>query len=287
MYKWIFVFFGLLGLVGNTRGEEVPFVLLGEKVPVVLVSVAPHQFLVDQIAQFSVRPILMVPAGASSHSYEPTPRQMLEALLAKVWLGIGEPFEAKAVAAIQQHRPNFRWVDLREGLDLLFTDKCSCHKGADPHIWLSLRLLAQQAKAIYAQLVQLRPEMSSIYEARLQMVLDQIAKTDHEISFALQHLRGSVLAVSHPAYGYFCRDYGLLQIAIEQEGRDPTMKQIQQLLHLLSQHKVSHIFTQPQYSDKAARLLAEQLPAKQISLDPYTPNTLSFLTELAHVLSSP
>lgn len=278
MRNWISIFFWFLGLSANGIGEEVP---------IVLVSVAPHQFLVEQIAQGSVRPMLLVPAGASSHSYEPTPKQMQEASLAKIWLGIGEPFEAKAVSAIQLHHPGFRWVDLREGLDLLFTNKCSCHTGADPHIWLSLPLLSQQAQAVYAQLAQLRPDQSSLYEARLQALLANMEKTDKEIHLALQPLRGSLLAVSHPAYGYFCRDYGLVQIAIEQEGRDPTLKQIQHLLDLLSQHKVCRIFTQPQYSDKAARLIAEQLPAKRIPLDPYTPDTPSFLKELAHVLSSP
>lgn len=277
MHNWIIVFLCLIGLTGKARGEEIP---------VVLVSVAPHQFLVEQIAQGTVRPVLMVPSGASSHSYEPTPKQMQEGALAKIWLGIGEPFEAKAVSALRLHCPDFRWIDLREGLDLLFTDKCACHAGADPHIWLSLRLLAKQAQAIYMQLKQLRPDQAVLYEARLVTILQQMAQTDQLISAILQPFQKSILVVSHPAYGYFCRDYDLLQIAIEQEGRDPTLKQIQRLLDTLSRQKISRIFVQPQYSDKAARLIAEQLQAELITLDPYTPETLSFLKELAHAITS-
>ncbi len=277
MFNWIMVCVCLVGWVGSGRSADIP---------VVLVSVAPHQFLVEQIAQESVRSVLMVPAGASSHSYEPTPKQMQEATKAKIWFGMKEPFEAKAVSAIQLHYPHFQWIDLTEGLDLLFTNSCSCHAGADPHVWLSLRLLAQQAKVICARLAQLRPDQASSYEQRLSTLLQDMAQTDKELTIALKPLQGRILAVSHPAYGYFCRDYGLVQIAIEQEGRDPTLKQIQSLFYTLSQHKVSRILVQPQYSDKAARLLAEQLPAKLIFLDPYTSNTVAFLKELAHVLSS-
>ena len=278
MHPWIMLCCCVIGWMAQIGGEEVP---------VVLVSVAPYQFLVEQLAQGSVRPQLMVPSGASAHSYEPTVKQMQEAALAKVWLGIGEPFEKKAVAALRLHRSDFRWIDLREGLDLLFTEKCSCHAGADPHIWLSLRLLGQQAKTICAQLQELKPSQALFYAERLSELLQKFSALDHAISAVLQPFHNTILAVSHPAYGYFCRDYGLIQIAIEQEGRDPTIKQILGVEAMFSKNRVSRIFVQPQYSDKAARLIAEQLSAKLVTLDPYTADTPTFLKELAHAISLP
>ena len=59
----------------------------------------------------------MVPAGASSHTYEPTPRQMVVAGQAKLWFRIGEPFENRAVQALTSHHPDLEIVDLRQGLD--------------------------------------------------------------------------------------------------------------------------------------------------------------------------
>ena len=88
-----------------------------EPTPIVLVSVAPHKFFVEQIAKESVQVHLMVPAGASSHTYEPTPRQMVTAGQAKLWFRIGEPFENRAVQALTSHHPDLEIIDLRQGLD--------------------------------------------------------------------------------------------------------------------------------------------------------------------------
>src|SRR5262249_55029513 len=92
--------------------------------PYVLVSVAPHKFFVEKIANDTLKVELMVPAGASSHTFEPSPRQMLNAGNAEIWFQIGESFEPKASAALKAHHPNMQLVDLRQGVDLIYDTDC-------------------------------------------------------------------------------------------------------------------------------------------------------------------
>ena len=174
--------------------------------PYVLVSVAPHKYFVEKIAGDTVRVGLIVPAGASAHTFEPTPRQMLEASQADIWFKIGESFETKALAALQCHHPQLDPVDLREGVDLIFSQGhcCCCHSsgGMDLHFWLSLRQAKIQAKTIANALIRHYPENKEYYLNSLNDFISELDTMDHEITSILEPLKNRMLLVSHPAYAF-------------------------------------------------------------------------------------
>jgi ABC-type Zn uptake system ZnuABC Zn-binding protein ZnuA len=74
---------------------------LRAEAPTILVSVAPYKLFVEKIAGDTIDVNLMVPAGASAHTYEPTPRQMIAAGKAVAWFTIGESFEGRAIPALK------------------------------------------------------------------------------------------------------------------------------------------------------------------------------------------
>ena len=148
-----------------------------ESTPYVLVSVAPYKLFVEKIAGDTVQVELMVPAGASSHTFEPTPKQMLSAAKADIWFQIGEGFESKATKALKSHNPKLITIDLRKGVDLIITKEgeegfCHCCQHAhesciDPHIWLSAREVKKQALIISATLTEQYPHNAQLYQERL------------------------------------------------------------------------------------------------------------------------
>lgn len=255
--------------------------------PSVLVSVAPHKFFVEKIAGNSVNVLLMVPAGASSHTYEPSPRQMIAAGQAAVWFRIGEPFENRAMQAFQSHHPDMRIVDLRQGLDLIRTEGCHCCPGSvDLHFWLSLRQGKIQAQTIAQALIEAFPENSEKYRANLRVFLEELDSLDEKIQAILAPLKRRVILVSHPAYAYFCRDYQLEQYSVEVEGKDPTPQQMTKLLDLSRRLNLHTIFIQLQYNNKAAKLVAETLKAKLVVLNPYSEDYFTSLLEIAHAFAA-
>lgn len=257
--------------------------------PTILVSVAPYKFFVEQIAGETVRVALMVPAGASAHTYEPTPKEMMAASHADGWFLIGESFEARAVKAIASHHPEIQLWDLRQGVDLVSSDphhRCThCHCSnpncQDLHIWLSPRQAAVQARTIAGALTQLYPKNQALYSANLDKFLLQLQQLDQDIQATLAPLQNRVILVSHPAYAYFARDYHLLQLSIEFEGKDPTPKQLTGVIQQARQHRVNTVFTQIQYNNKGARLIAEILGAKVVDLDPYAEQYFTSMREIA------
>lgn len=263
--------------------------LFSEEVPKVLVSVAPYTYFVEKIAQDHISVNLMVPEASSAHTFEPTPKQMISATQSEIWFRIGEPFETKALAAIKSVRPELVVVDLRKGISLLHGQckhaHAEGHCGSDLHLWLSPKIAKIQAKTIFEALVQQFPKHKEDFEKNYQAFINELTDLDAFISKTLSSVKNRILMVSHPAYAYFCKEYQFDQLPIEFEGRDPTGKQLTALLTAARQSQVHFILTQPQYSDKAARLIAQQINAQLISVDPYSEKYDSTLRQIATVIA--
>lgn len=255
--------------------------LAAEQKPVFLVTISPYKFFVEKIADGLGSVEVLVPAGASAHTFEPNPKQMMQAAQAAIWFRIGEPFEEKALYALMASKPSLKTVNLWEGLELLHGE-CKAHKhcGADLHLWTSPRNGMHQARMIANALIQNYPEESARIQQNLNQFLQELSDLNQYIERKISPLKKRAFVVSHPAYGYFCRDYNLEQVSIEFEGRDPTSKQLTQLLEKVKQIHPKAIFTQPQYSDKAAKLIASTIGATVIELDPYSEH---YITEMKKI----
>jgi len=251
----------------------------------VLVTVAPHKYFVEQVAGETVAVVVLVPPGASAHTFEPTPRQVLEAGGADIWFQVGEGFEKRAEAAFLSHNPQMEPVNMRKGVRMISDPSHAAHcchgDMADPHIWLSAKEAGAQAETIAEALAERYPEHAGLYKERLKAFKRELAALNSELASILAGKEGKKIFVSHPAYGYFARDYGLVQRPIEFEGRDPSPRQLTELLQEARKEGASLIFVQPQHSDKGARRLADQLNAKVVVLDPYAENYPENMRRLA------
>lgn len=282
MFRFLTCFFTLLSVILFAQTEQ-------KNSHHVLVSVSPHRFFVQKIAGNTLTVGLMVPAGASAHTYDPTPKQMIAASNADIWFRIGESFENKAIPAMKQQTPSMRIVDLRENLDLISdpTHVCMHHKGCmDLHFWLSPKLAKTQAHTIAKALIECYPEHTELYQKNLAIFEKELDGLDQEIAQTLSKLTSRTIMVSHPAYGYFARDYGLYQFSIEFEGKDPTPQQLTKILNEARKQNIKTVFVQPQYSSKGAKLIAEQIHARIVTLDPYSEDFYATLREIADSIAT-
>lgn len=253
-----------------------PAVEAADAKPVVLVSIAPYKTFIEKIADDTVSVSTVVPIGANSHTYEPTPKQTSALMNADVWFRIGEQFEPKLAKLLEAHRPQMKMVNMRRGVKMIQFDtaekqahRCCYNDFEDIHIWLSPREVEVQAKTIEETLSALYPQHAELYRKRLEIFIEELKALDHEIIEIMAKSPVKVILVSHPAYAYFARDYGLKQLSVEFEGKDPTMQQLTKLLDQAREAHISKVFIQPQHSNKGAVLIAQQLNAKVVTLDPY------------------
>jgi zinc transport system substrate-binding protein len=275
----LFIFFGMTA-----------FAQAADQAPSVLVSIAPYKFFVEKIAGDTVNAILMVPAGASAHTYEPTPKQMIASSHADIWFTIGESFETRAIQALRSHNPGMETIDLRQGVSMITADPasglCCCHANCqDLHIWLSARQAKIQVATIAEGLSKKYPANADLYKKNLETLVKDLDALDKEIIEILKPVKSRIILVSHPAYAYFCRDYDFKQLSIEFEGKDPTPLQLTKVLNEARAAHIDKVLVQPQYSSKGARLFAKELNAEIVVLDPYSEDYINAMKKIAQAIA--
>ena len=238
----------------------------------IFVSIPPQEYFVRQVVGDNARVEVLLPSGASPATYEPNARQLALLSEADVFFRIGVPFENSLIPKIMSIAPNLEIVDTRRGVKLL---------GTDPHIWMNPLNVKIMAGTICDTIKRLDGDVSGKYERGRDDFLMRLDEIDSQLRGVLAPLKGSTLFVFHPAFGYFAEAYGLKQIAIENQGKEPSAKQLAALIDLARGRNVKAIFVQMQFSMKSANTIAEAIGGVVIPLDPLARDYIGSLKEIA------
>ena len=153
----------------------------------------------------------------------------------------------------------------------------------DPHVWTSPTASKALASAILSALIQVDPEGSSEYRNNYERLLMEIEALDNELRQLLAGKQGTRFLVYHPSWGYFARDYGLIQIPVELEGKKPGPRELAQIIRMAEKKGITVIFAQPQFSEKSARIVADAIDGKVVLADPLSED---WANKLRHVARS-
>ncbi len=155
------------------------------------------------------------------------------------------------------------------------------HTGLDPHIWLSPPLVKIQARTILAALQEADPVHRGVYEANFKEFTAQIDQLDAELKKTFAGKKSLQFMVFHPAWGYFAHSYGLKQVPIEIEGKDPKPAQLKELIEHARENGIKVVFVQPQFSTKSAELVAREIGGQVAFADPLAEDWMTNLREVA------
>jgi len=256
----------------------------------IFVSIMPQKYLVQQIGGDHVDVQVMVLPGASPHTYEPKPRQMVALAEARLYFAIGVPFETVWLEKIAAANREMKVVHTDDGIEkLAMTDRHHDqgeaehldHAGLDPHIWLSPPLVKTQIRAVLDALQAVDPGHRSVYEVNYRQFAAQIDQLDADLKKVFTGKTGLQFMVFHPAWGYFAHAYGLRQVPVEIEGKTPKPAQLQALIAHARSHGIRVIFAQPQFSTKSAELIAREIGGQVVTADPMALNWLDNMREVA------
>jgi zinc transport system substrate-binding protein len=170
---------------------------------------------------------------------------------------------------------NTRLVNTSEGITLItghHHDHGHHETGADPHVWLSAQCVKKQVENIADVLMEQDSSNASYYDANRQKLLHIIDSVDQTIQGILSDHRGKSFLIFHPALGYFARDYGLEQVSIEEEGKEPTAARIAELIDLCRKKGIKSIFIQKEFDARNAEAIAKEVNARLIVIDPMAYN---------------
>ena len=289
------MFLCILSITGCSNNQEQQDY---KKKDSIFVSILPQETFVKKIAGDFLNVRVMVKPGHSPSTYEPTPRQMQELSESKIFFAIGVPFENVWLGKIREVNPSIKIVKTQEKITLKPINRgepeISEHRGEheghsheglmDPHIWLSPKLVMSQAETMHDSLVELYPDKKNIFDANLEKFQSELKDLDNKIREILKDSDGSVFLVFHPSWGYFADDYGLVQVAIEKEGKEPSAEYMAQLMEFAKKKNIRAIFVQEQFSKQYAQNIAKAINIKVVSLDPLSFDYFNNLIAVAEAL---
>ena len=289
-----------------------------DRIPV-FVSIVPQKYFMTQIGGELLDIQVMVQPGASPATYEPKPRQMADLARARAYFAVGVPFEQVWLPRIAAANPEMEVVHTDQGIPKLAMDAHHDHDthhhqddeeaasgedqhhaeehhdahagggdgghhmegGLDPHIWLSPPLVKQQARTMLAALKEIDPSHAARYEANCRRFLADVDALDAELRQTFAGRQGFRFMVFHPSWGYFAHAYGLVQMPIEIEGKEPKPAQLSALITYAREKGIRVVFVQPQFSSKSARLIAGEIDGQVAFADPLAEDWMANLRAVA------
>ena len=247
---------------GKTSGTEKPAGTV-----TVTVTISPYKYFVDQIAKGKVDVNVMVSNGNNPETYEPYAQQMMELSKSALYLKVGSiGFEQTWMKKLQDNAPDMKVIDTSVGIKPAKTPGGNI----DPHVWMSCSNARIIASNILKALCQLEPKNKAFFEKNYQSLLSIIDKRDSTIreSFKKDPDLVRKFVIYHPILTYFARDYQLEQLAIEEEGREPSASQLKSLIERARKEKIKFCLIQAEFANRNTTTFINESHTKPMNINP-------------------
>jgi len=247
----------LLALTGCSSAQATDPAAEGK--PSVVAAFYPLQYVAESVGGDTVSVTSLTPSGVEPHDLELSAAQVAEIAQADVVLYV-KGFQPAVDEAIAQQAPD-RAIDVSAGLPLL---------GADPHVWLDPANMATIGTTVGERLAEIEPDAATTVAANSEKLSEAMTNLDSQFTTGLATCRSRELVVSHEAFGYLARRYGLDQVGITglTPEADPSPKQLAAVADFVEQHGVTTIYFETLTSPAVAKTLASETGATTAVLDP-------------------
>lgn len=250
---------------------------------IISVTIEPQRYFAEKIAGDKFTLHTVVPAGQSPETYDPTPQQMVEIGKSQAYFQIGPiGFEMAWMESIRQNNPNVKFFDLSEGMSFIQSEEhhhehhqegevCEHdhhHGPQDPHIWSSFhgaRIIARNTLNAFVSLDEANKEF---YTQNYGKLVAEIEETEQQVVQMLKPVLSRAFIIYHPALTYFAREFNLLQLCIEMDGKEPSPAQLKDLVETARLHNARVVFIQQEFDQKNAEIIARETGCDLVTINP-------------------
>jgi zinc transport system substrate-binding protein len=257
----------------------------------ICVSIPPQAFFVQKIAGNLVDIEILVKPGSNPATYAPKPSQLKLISKSLAYFTIGVSFEKNWLHRFSSINKEMKIIDTTKGIKKIemghdHNHGKDHHESLDPHVWLDPALVKMQITHISDTLIKLDPNHKESYLTNSTNFIKELESIDLKIKSILKDTKSKEFIVFHPSFGYFAKAYGLKQIAIEKEGKEAKIKRIKKIIDFAKEKNIKTIFVAPEFSQKSAKQIANQIDGKVITVNPlaldWDKNILSIAKSLGH-----
>ncbi len=235
--------------------------------PTFCVTIAPLEMIIGEIAQGGPEVVMLLPPGASPHTYELTPSGARAAANALGVFSVSESLDAWAGQS--GSRASIEVLSLLPP-ELLQQYASNAGDIPDPHFWMDPLAVRDLLPAIASKLAEMDPPNAEAFTHNAAEFTERLETLDLKLTELLRPIRGAGIVQHHPSMNYFFARYGLRSIgAIEPApGQEPTPRDLQRLADAMREHGVRVLVTEPQLPRAPVDALAEMTGARVVELDP-------------------
>lgn len=259
--------------------------------PIVVVSILPLKYFVEQIADSTVQVKVLVPPGSSPEMFEPTPSQLVDFTASDIYFSIGLLDFEKGLEPKLREGYKTKYVNLSVGANLI-EGTCSHEElgnhhnhGVDPHIWASTVEGKHIAGVMLKILSEVYPANKDFYTSNYTEFIAEIDSLNAEIQSIITNSGTKAFLIYHPALGYFARDYALNQMSIEEEGKNPSAKGIMNIINNSKQLGIKSVLSQSQFDVHNAESIANEIGGAVVKVDPLAENWHESMLQIAKAIS--
>lgn len=245
----------------------------------IFVSIPPYaDFIEKLIGEDTAEIIIMIPPGSSPETYTISPRQLQKLSNGGTYFLTGGnfEFEQKLIEKLSDRRKLKMYVT-SEGIEL---------KGGDPHIWLGIDETLKIVSNIAKKLTDIFPELKSSIQKNEIMFKDTLSSIHKEYKNRFEKITNKHFMVFHSAWKYFSEDFGLKEISIEKEGKNPGAAEIKETISQAKSFGIKTVFVEPQFNDEPALVVAKELGAKVEKINPLPEKYVDELIETLEKIES-
>lgn len=316
LYIALMVMF-IVPLLGACQSNSTPDAAETEQINTT-VSIVPLAYFAERIGGDWVDVNIMVSPGESPHTYEPTPEQMVAVSESPIFFSIGVEYEDVWLPKFEEANPEMMVVDTSTGIERIpVADKIDVSSTSDadaddhdadadhdheegedadhdhdheegsldPHVWLSPENGKIIAENMLNGLIEVAPEHEADFRSNYDALIADIDNLDAQISEILAGSENRPFMVFHPAWGYFAKQYGLQQIAVQVGGQDPSASELAQLVDIAREQGITVVFVQPAFNSASAEALAQEIGGTVAIADPLAADWLGNLGTVAQAFS--
>ena len=255
---------------------------------IITVSIAPYKYFVQAIAGDNFNINVMVPAGSNPHIYEPFPEQVSKLRRSSAYISNGYlGFEMTWLDRFYEMNKNMKRLSLGESIDPIESDH---HEGenhvetADPHYWVSPLCAMKMAASMKDFIIELDPDNMEQYEKNFKILVERISEVDIRARELSSSGEKKSFMIYHPNLAYLARDYGLEEVSVEYDGKEPDPARLIALIDRAKKERLSVILVQREYDTKNARAVADEVGASVVVIDPLSEDWYSSTNEIIDIL---
>ncbi len=260
----------------------------GSGTRIITVSIAPYKYFVEGIGGKDFKVNVMVPAGSNPHIYEPYPRQIEQLRLSEAYISNGLlGFEQTWLDRFYETNRNMVRMSPVNKIDLITADEKNRGDnpgGADPHYWVSPKSARIIAGSVRDLLLILNPGQKEKYQLNYSELMQKIDEVDRTATAFFSEFQGSIFIIYHPNLAYLAKDYGLKEISVEYQGKEPPPSRFKELIDLAGREHIKTIFVQREYDSKNANEIAREIGAKVRLIDPLSGNWFDATMDIINAL---